>query len=149
MAKRKWTQYTPDEKASIVVMLEASGYPSKNGALSFVGKKTGVPLSTLRDWYINRDNAVFTNIRNNKKSDLIERLDELIDKTIEHAFTVMSGAEFKDAVTGAAILIDKRQLLKGESTSNVNQHVIIEYAEDIVTEAATVADERYQASEAI
>ena len=130
-------------------MLEVAGYPEKNGSLSYVGKKTGVPLSTLRDWYAQKDNAAFTEVRNNKKTQLTERIEDLIDKTLIHAAGVMSGSEFKDAVTSAAILIDKLLLLKGEPTENTNQHVVIEYVEDIVAEATRVADECYPAGEAL
>lgn len=152
MSKRKWTQYSDEDKASALLMLEAAGYPKSPGALARTEKESGVPATTLRDWFTGAHGAPPANVRQHKKSELTVRIEELIDKSLEHAENVLSGAEFKDTVTSAAILIDKLLLLKGETTQNtsVNQRIIVEYADDtdIVTEAATVAERRYQDGEA-
>lgn len=146
--KRKWTAYSDEDKASAVLMLEVAGYPNSPGALSRTAKETGVPPTTLRDWFTGAHGAPPANVRQHKKSELTIRIEGLIDLALEHAEKVMSGAEFKDTVTSAAILIDKLLLLQGESTqnTNVNQRILVEYAddEDIVTQAATVAERRYQ-----
>ena len=146
-SKRKWTAYSDEDKASAVLMLEVAGYPNSSGALSRTAKETGVPPTTLRDWFTGTHGAPPANVRQHKKSELTARIEGLIDLALEHAEKVMSGAEFKDTVTSAAILIDKLLLLQGESTqnTNVNQRILVEYAddEDIVTQAAAVAAQRY------
>ena len=147
-APRKWTQYSDEDKASAVLMLEVAGYPNSPGALSRTARESGVPATTLRDWFTGTHGAPPTNVRQHKKSELTSRIEGLIDLSLEHAEKVLSGAEFKDTVTSAAILIDKLLLLQGESTqnANINQRIIVEYSDnaDIVAEAVDVAERRYQ-----
>jgi hypothetical protein len=97
-------------------MLEAQGYPDKKGALSSVSAHLNVPLSTLRGWYSTQHNPPPTEIRDEKKGDLVA----LIKTELEAAFSELpnarSGAGYKDIGTVIGILVDKLQLLEGNPT---------------------------------
>ena len=129
MAKRKWTDYSDEDKASAVLMLEAAGYPDRKGAMSQVVRELGVPESTLRSWAKNEHGAPPAKVRDRKKGELIESLNEVATKLIEHLGDIADTGDVRETATAAGIVIDKLQLLRGDSTANTNQHIVIEYAE--------------------
>ena len=129
MAKRKWTDYSDEDKASAVLMLEAAGYPDRKGAMTQVVKALGVPESTLRSWAKNEHGAPPAKVRDRKKGELIESLNEVATKLIEHLGDIADTGDVRETATAAGIVIDKLQLLRGDSTANTNQHIVIEYAE--------------------
>ena len=129
MAKRKWTDYSDEDKASAVLMLEAAGYPDRKGAMSQVVRELGVPESTLRSWAKNEHGAPPAKVRDRKKGELIESLNEVATKLIAHLGDIADTGDVRETATAAGIVIDKLQLLRGDSTANTNQHIVIEYAE--------------------
>jgi transposase-like protein len=48
---RQRRRYNDDFRASATLMLEAAGYPGRDGALSQVSGHLSVPRSTLRGWF--------------------------------------------------------------------------------------------------
>ena len=142
-------KFTDEEKASAVLMLEVAGYPNRKGALAQTERETGIHESTLRTWYNGTHGAPPANIYAKKKDDLRDKLQSAANKLVDHLIEISDMGDTRETATALGIVIDKLQLISGEPTENTNQHVVIEYVEDIVTEAATVADERYQAIEAI
>ncbi len=136
MATRKakrWTQYTDEEKAMAVLMLEASGYPKRDGALAHTQRETGIPESTLRTWYNGTHGAPPAKLYAEKKNDLLSKLRLAADKLVDHLIDVADTGDVKETATSLGIVADKIQILSGESTSNVNQKIIIEYVEDVAT----------------
>ena len=129
MAKRKWTDYSDEDKASAVLMLEAAGYPDRKGAMSQVVRELGVPESTLRSWAKNEHGAPPAKVRDRKKGELIESLNEVATKLIEHLGDIADTGDVRETATAAGIVIDKLQLLRGDSTANTNQHIVIEYGD--------------------
>lgn len=123
-------RYDDKFRASAVVALEAAGYPNSKGALAQVAKLLDVPAMTISRWFKDRNNPPPTEIVTEKRIDLLE----MINTELEAIFGVLpnarSSAAYKDLMTGAGILIDKRQLLTGEPTENAKARIIIEYAED-------------------
>jgi hypothetical protein len=118
MSNRKRRRYTDEERANLVVMLEAEGYPEKKGALARVSKYAGVPKSTIRGWYILEHNPPPAQLRTEKKGDLAELFEDVAYKMLGHAnqdttIVEMSG---KDAVIAAATATDKMRLLRGLPT---------------------------------
>ena len=129
MAKRKWTDYSDEDKASAVLMLEAAGYPGRKGAMSQVVRELGVPESTLRSWAKNEHGAPPAKVRDRKRGELIESLNEVATKLIAHLGDIADTGDVRETATAAGILIDKLQLLRGDSTANTNQHIVIEYGD--------------------
>jgi len=129
VAKRKWTDYSDEDKASAVLMLEAAGYPDRKGAMSQVVRELGVPESTLRSWAKNEHGAPPAKVRDRKKGELIESLNEVATKLIEHLGDIADTGDVRETATAAGIVIDKLQLLRGDSTANTNQHIVIEYGD--------------------
>lgn len=144
MAKRK--RYDDKFRASAVVMLEAAGYPDRKGALSHVSKHLGVPIPTLTRWVTGAQNPAPNDLVTKNRIDLADLLDTEIAAAFEAAKGVRGEATYRDLMTGIGILVDKRQLLRGEPTQTTNQRILVEYVDDtdIVAEAATVADRSYR-----
>ena len=147
MAKRKWTDYSDEDKASAVLMLEAAGYPGRKGAMSQVVRELGVPESTLRSWAKNEHGAPPAKVRERKRGELVESLKDVATKLVEHLGNIADTGDVRETATALGIVVDKLQALTDEQpTQHVNQRISIEYIDDadIVAEAADVAERRYQ-----
>lgn len=137
MAKRP--RYDDKFRASAVVMLEAAGFPERKGALSHVSQHLRVPIPTLKRWATGDQNPPPNEVVTKNRIDLADLLDTEIAAAFEAAKGVRSEASYRDLMTGIGILIDKRQLLHGESTQNVSQRIVIEYTDDADFAAAPLA----------
>ncbi len=149
MAGPKRPRKSDSYRADCVLMLQAAGYPHRKGALSEVARKVKEHERTLSRWYHKENNPAPDTVVKEKKIDLLAMLKGEIAAIFGEMGEKRTDASYRDLAVALGITIEKLQLISGEPTENTNQHVIIEYAEDIVTEAARVADERYQASEAV
>jgi hypothetical protein len=132
-------------------MLEAAGYPDRKGALSHVSKHLGVPIPTLTRWVTGAQNPAPNDLVTKNRIELSDLLDTELVAAFEAAKGVRSEASYRDLMTGIGILVDKRQLLRGEPTQTTNQRIVVEYADDtdIVAQASTVAERYYQDGEAV
>ncbi len=126
MARPK-KRYDDKFRANAVVMLEAAGYPNREGALSQVSQNLGVPISTLHGWASAQHNPVPSDIRNEKRKELADLLRTEIDAALGEMNHARQDASYRDLGTVAGILIDKLQLLNNEPTENVNTRIVIEY----------------------
>ncbi len=151
MAKRKWTQYSDEDKASAVLMLQAAGWPNRTGAMAQIVRELGVPESTLRSWAKEEHGAPPAKVRARKKGELVQTLNEVAFKLLDHLGDIATTGDVKETATAFGIVVDKLQLLNGEPTQTTNQRVLVEYLDDtdIVTQAATVAERRYQDGEEV
>jgi hypothetical protein len=137
MGTRK--RYDDKYRASAVVMLEAAGFPDRKGALSHVSRHLGVPIPTLKRWATGAQNPAPNDLVTKNRIELGDLLDSEIAAAFEAAKEVRSEASYRDLMTGIGILVDKRQLLRGEPTQTTNQRVIIEYYDDADITAASPA----------
>jgi DNA-binding transcriptional MerR regulator len=129
------------------LLVEAAGYPQNQYAINRVAKELGVPLSTLRSWAKGEHGAPPAKLYEHKKGELTERLNAAANMLVARIIEIVDTGDLKETATALGIVIDKLQLLSGEQpTQNINQRIVIEYADDtdILTEAATVAERRYQ-----
>lgn len=123
MAKRK--RYTDDFRASAILFLESEGYPEKRGALAAVSRKLGVNHNTLHGWFNAKHNPVPDEVRQIKKSEILELVKQEAYKALQAAVNQRDIASYRDLVTSAAILIDKMQLLDDQPTERVlHEHTI-------------------------
>jgi len=97
-------------------MLEAAEYPGKEGALMEVARHLGMPHNTLRNWYHDKHNPPPSELRRDKKKDLIIELEEVAHKLVRAIPGKIDEASLQQVATSMAIAIDKMQLLKGQPT---------------------------------
>ena len=118
---RKRTRYTDEERASLVVMLEAERYPEVKGALAKVSRYAKVPKSTLAGWYKLKHNPPPAKLRTEKREDLSDKFEDIAYAMLDHAGgeDVIEEMKGKDAVMSAAIATDKMRLLRGLPTEIV------------------------------
>lgn len=116
MSEKRRKRYTDDFRASAVLMLEAAGYPDREGALSQVSERLGVPLSTIRSWYIGTRNPPPAKLRNEKRFDLLKAIQDELAAIFPALSDRRDEATYRELVTAAGILIDKNQLLTGQPT---------------------------------
>ncbi len=132
MAKRK--RYDDEFRAGAVLMLQAAGYPEKEGSLTAVSKNTKVPLSTLSRWFRGTSNPPPSNIVNNKKGTILEKLDVLTHMILDSFdLDTVTDAQLRERMTSLGIVIDKGQLLRGEPTERV-ENLTTEQRRDRVAE---------------
>lgn len=130
-----YRNYTLDEQANWLLMLDAAGYPDNPAALSRVAAQRGAPSKrTLKRWDAARHEPpaklpTRQEVADSKRPDLIERLTRLLDLHIDAAEYAIQDAEDIRAIdTGIGILVDKIRLLGGESTENNAVDIRIRYA---------------------
>jgi hypothetical protein len=117
MGNRNHKRYDDEFRASAVLMLEAAGYPGREGALSHVAGHLSVPRSTLQGWFSGAHNPPPPKVRHEKKIDLIKALTSLLHLHIEAGERVIVDSDDLRAIdTGIGILVDKLQLLTGGDT---------------------------------
>lgn len=109
-------RYDDEFRASAVLMLEAAGYPAKEGALSQVAGHLKVPLSTLRGWFIGTRNPPPAKLRNEKRFDLRQAIRDELAGIFPTMAERRQDATYRELATAAGILIDKDQLLDGKPT---------------------------------
>lgn len=117
--KRPRRRYDDKFRASAVVMLEAAGYPDKEGALMTVARHLGMPHNTLRNWYHAERNPPPSELRQDIKKSLSEMLEDIAYKLIEAMPGKVLDASLQQTATSMAIAIDKMQLLSGKPTDIV------------------------------
>jgi transposase-like protein len=116
MSENKRKRYTDDFRASAVLMLEAAGYPDREGGLSQVSSHLGVPISTIRGWYLGTRNPPPPELRNEKRFDLLEAIQTELAAIFPAMATRREDASYRELGTVAGILMDKQLLLTGKAT---------------------------------
>ena len=113
LSTRRERNYSDAEKAAALVMVDFY----KGNALK-ASKVLEIPHSTLCEWIRGRVPLGLGEIRNEKKRDLCQRLEDLahsmIDKMVENP---------QVAALELAIIVDKYLLLKGQPTSITQNNV--------------------------
>lgn len=113
---RQRRRYDDEFRASAVLMLEAAGYPEREGALSQVGGRLKVPLSTLRGWFIGAHNPPPAHLRNEKRLDLVQAIRDELAGIFPAMADRRQDATYRELATATGILVDKLQLLTGQPT---------------------------------
>lgn len=129
-------RYDDKFRANAVIMLEAAGYPTRDGALSQVSQNLGVPATTLHGWAREKHNPVPADVRTEKKGEIADLLRAEIQAALGAAENARPDANYRDLMTGIGIMVDKLQLLNNEPTENVNNRIVIEY--DTADSAQTI-----------
>jgi len=110
-------------------MLEAAGYPEQQGALARVADHLRMPSTTLSGWANGKHNPPPTELRCEKKDDLINFIKAEIPQVFRELADARPDASYRDLMVGLGILVDKWQLLSGEATerSEVNASVRLQW----------------------
>ena len=108
--KAPYQDYSLDRKAEVLAMVKAN-----DGNVDRTALETGIPHQTIRYWLANSDR--FSQIQTQKSVDLAQKLENQAHFYLDLAEGKAAGAPFNHLMTGAAIAIDKMQLLRGLPTS--------------------------------
>lgn len=114
-----YQRYSDEFRASAVLMLEAAGYPAREGALSQVASHLGMPRTTLRRWYRGAIHPPPAEIVQKKRLDLRAAIRAEVDEIFTAMGAVRPDASYRDLAWAAGVLIDKLQLLDGKPTWRV------------------------------
>lgn len=119
--------YSDREKAEYLAILAANG-----GDVSRTAAMTGVPAKTLYRW---RDGNTITpeilNIENEKRSNIYDLITDEMYEVLGLAKERRKDGDYRALMTAFGILFDKRQLLTGEATGNLNVTVRYEDGDDV------------------
>lgn len=128
MAKK--TRYSDEFRTNALLLVEASGYPEKQGGITRTAKHIKVPESTLRSWWNGSRNPPPAEMRAEKRQDLADMLRNEIDGALGAMKGARDGASYRDLGTVAGILIDKLQLITGKPTeiSEINDVTNVDYS---------------------
>jgi transposase-like protein len=117
MGKRR--RYTDEERATLVAMLIAEGYPDKKGALSKVATYAQLPPSTLQRWFHGTNNPPPTQLANEKVFDLKEALQTELQAILKTMPSARADAEYGDLSRALGIITDKLLLLDKQPTERI------------------------------
>lgn len=128
--KRKWTHYSDEFKVGTVLQLEVSGYTgkqetSRKGALSLVAKKNGISPTLARSWFIKAKDILPEKVYNDKKRTLVEAIEDEMWGILDQMGISREAASYQQLGTVFGIMTDKRQILTGGPTENINQRVMV------------------------
>jgi hypothetical protein len=113
--RRPHEYYSPERKAEILSLLDAN-----NGNTLKTANQSGISHTTIQYWELNRHR--FDELRQEKQADLASRMENAANYALDLAQTKAPDASYAQLMTGAAIAIDKMQLLRNQPTS-ITQHV--------------------------
>lgn len=108
--------YTDNDVLNATVMVEVNG-----GNVLKTSRELGIPLATLWTWVNGRKRASLLKLKEERKGDLAEALEELAWQVLESTPRKIEGASLKDATLSLAIAVDKMRLLRGQPTT-ITQH---------------------------
>ena len=110
---KKKRRYSDDEKANALVALDLNGSDVKNTAT-----KVEVPRTTLEEWsngwHVHPDVTI---LRNEKKADMADRLEALVNQLIDAIPDKIDSASLAQAATAMGISFDKMRLAREQATS--------------------------------
>jgi hypothetical protein len=96
--------------------MQSEGYPDDKYALQRVADELRVPARTLRRWFNGENGQPPDDVVRDSKKELAELFDAEIRAIMDYLPSARLDASYRDLVTGAAILTDKKQLLTGAPT---------------------------------
>ncbi len=112
----KQRTYSDADKAKALIALDLNG-----GNVKYTAEQLNIPRITLHSWkegeYLNDDVLA---IRHNKTKDLADKFESLAHLYIGQAIQTVDSAKGTNAITGAAVAVDKMRLLRDQSTANIN-----------------------------
>lgn len=116
-------RYDDKFRASAVVMLQAAGWPEREGALSQVAKHLDVPAMTLGRWAKGESNPPPNEIVDEKRVELSDLLEKALRAALGSLSYKLEEASYRDTATAIGIFTDKLQLLNDKPTQNVNAQI--------------------------
>lgn len=102
-------QYSQQERSQALALYDTVGNLEKTS------QTLGIPLSTLAGWVNHPDQ--YSELRNSRSIDLAQKFENAANQYIDLAQRKAKKAAFQHLMNGAAIAIDKMQLLRGQPTS--------------------------------
>lgn len=120
--------------------IRATWLLTENGSES--ARRAGCSASTANK-YIRDNGPELRQLRQEKRPEIVAVIRALLDRTLSAAFDgrKIDEASFAQLVTGAAILVDKHQLLTGKATERIETRDLSQFSDDQIERLARVAAE--------
>lgn len=121
--------YSDEEKAYLILMCQAAGYPHNEGAIRRVAREQKVKERTLYRWMqmgVSTDEVrreAVGEIVEQKKLQLTEMLENALRAAVESLPDKIDEATYKDTGVVIGILTDKLQLLNGQPTESIDAQI--------------------------
>ena len=127
---RKRRRYDDKFRTNAVLMLEAAGYPAQKGALARVAANLRMPPTTLAGWANGHRNPPPTDLRCEKKADVIEFIKQEIPQIFRELGDARQDANYRELMIGFGIIMDKWLLLSGDPTERreIQGSVSVDYS---------------------
>jgi len=119
-------------------MLEAAGYPERKGALAYVANNLKMPPSTLQGWANGHHNPPPSELRCEKKADVIEFIKKEIPQIFRELGDARQDAAYRELMVGLGILVDKWLLLAGDATERHDIRVEHDIDGDTIADALAI-----------
>lgn len=118
MAARR--RFTDEQRAEAVVLLRSHGYPERKGALALAAKELDIDAVVLRRWALGIQNPPPDHVVREKTGDTVAKLQQVVDIYLDRAIATADKTSGAQAMTTAAIAMDKLRLLQGLPTQIVS-----------------------------
>ena len=127
---RKRRRYDDKFRTNAVLILEAAGYPDRKGALAHAARALGMPESTLHGWANGKNNPAPSELRCEKKADVIEFIKQEIPQIFRELGDARQDANYRELMIGFGIIMDKWLLLSGDPTERreIKGSVSVDYS---------------------
>ena len=112
-------RYSDEFRANAVLMLRASGYPERKGALMETAKHLGLSHQLLGGWFRREQNPPPQKTLLEKEIDLVTMLKTEVQRILDNMPLAIPDATYLELGKVLGIIIDKLQLLSGEATERV------------------------------
>lgn len=112
-------RYTDEFRAATVLMLEASGYPDKKGALQDVSNHVGVASMTISRWFHASRNPAPNEVVTIKREDILALIKKQLNRALQEMDDAAKDADYRSLALSVGILTDKMELLEGRATERL------------------------------
>ncbi len=113
--------YTEKERAAALAALEIN-----KGVVARTARELGIPRSTLNEWVSENRHHKKEAVEEEMpaaRADLAERLDRIAHSILDFIPAALPEAQLKELTVALGIVVDKKQLLRGQPTQIHGEHL--------------------------
>ena len=118
-------KYSDRQKAEAIALVMTSQRGAFYGRVAEVAAQLNIPVETLRFWVNGKLKPVDEETQREVNAELMERFDKEIDAIFEQMEVKRDRAMYRDLVIGLGIIFDKKQLINGGATENIQQQITV------------------------
>jgi hypothetical protein len=125
-----YQQYTDEQRAGFILMMEAAGFPDTPGASRRVSERSGIHRRTLERWARRAVAPVPEKVLISQRRNMAEILENLLFKMAGAMDGAIEDAPLNQLAVAYGITFDKLRLMRGESTDNNALKIQVVYDPD-------------------